>query len=1160
MAKYNNSITFQGGINTDDDPSVLPNGDYMDAFYSRSLGGVQGSSGQLQSVTGNALIPSELLPVGTNTVIGTCAYTEINALVYFVHNSGNNHSIYMVDNETEVITIIAQSNVFNFKLSNPVFHAFVANNILYWTDGYFGSFNLSNWNGPRRLDINWAINGGTITREAIAWDIYQPWRSPLAEYDTNDQVPANYLVGKLFQFRYQWIYRTGEESVWSPISKMPISTNGYFVEGIRSLTTIVDNVIKVTIYTGSENVTDLRIAYREGNAGEFRVFKELNKVNAEIGDDTTYELEFTKDEFIYSLPLDIKNNELFPRVAECVELLPTNEAAFANVRQGYDKEVPDVKLTPRYYEITDVNGLRSSFEVRNVFDGILGNNLVVRLFSDDAPDYFPYNKGDIIVLQLYPSATPNAQTTIVRYEIATQYTQTTVNLRYGALLSDFTTYLTSLGYTVTNLYPLSNSVSISNYWSRQAEEPTIDNPSTRIGYIQCLHPSDSTKSFKTGALHQFAIQYYDSAQKDGTVWRGDVSSFDVPTIAEINTSGQLSDFTNLRAPFRIGFGYQIGKDYQPPIWATCFQIMYKPPKIDFQQRVIKTFEFLSDGRVRIGLEDFYISNYQGATIQMQPQEGDSVRFIRKANNQVLQDPETGDFVNYLAQYAENNAELIVYNVGVGSDGTPYVEVDNIGLDGIFRPNGTPINGNVINGMIEIYRVNEPTDSDPWLEIGETWPVILPHTPNRYHSGNISQLVGTRAAVIELNGGDVYLRKRVQGYYYPPTTPSRYRQMCWVEDPAFSDYFVSNFSDYGRIGIEDVYAKEKHLKALVGHTQQYLDNTRVNRLNQVSFVNITYLREEQGPINRLIMNGYTLTALQDRKNTSIYIQRTMSVDGSGTSNIVLSNKTFGGTRPLEEDWGTMHAGSVVKADGFVYYYDYLNATFVASTGGGQVDIAKAAKFSKGAYELSQILSGNSFMCAAVSKNFDEIHFYAETNDEEFPFASYVYNFKSKRWSFKMSHQMDFQGATGRYHYTFKNGNIYKENEGQELTFFDSQVSQSVKFVFNVDPTTVKFYLNLWLQSNVYWDVPYIFAPASLNAPSGMLSHLVASQFKAQEGYVVAGYRRDESDPAFAYPQLAYANGRRLCGYYLIHEVAYTGTTKSYLLNAAVNSSVSRPVNK
>jgi hypothetical protein len=381
-------------------------------------------------------------------------------------------------------------------------------------------------------------------------------------------------------------------------------------------------------------------------------------------------------------------------------------------------------------------------------------------------------------------------------------------------------------------------------------------------------------------------------------------------------------------------------------------------------------------------------------------------------------------------------------------------------------------------------------------------------------------------------------------------------MCWIEDPAFSDYFVSDFSDYGRIGIDDVYAKEKHLKALVGHTLQYLDNTRVNRLNQVNFPNITYLREEQGSVNKLIMNGFTLTCLQDRKNTSIYIQRTMSVDGVGDSNVILTDKTFGGTRPLEEDWGTVHAGSVIKADNYVYYYDYLNGTFVASTGGGQGDVAKATKFSKGAYLMSTQMTPDSFMCSAVSKNFSEVHFYVENEAEET--LSYVYNFVDKRWKFRMNHAMDFQGYVGRYHYTFKDGQIYLENAGDELTFFDTLQTQSVTFVFNANPTATKFFLNLWMQTNVKWNVPFISTPPSLVAPTGMLSHLVADQFGSQEGYIVAPYWGDESDPSFEYPEIAYIEGRRLLGYAIVHRAEYSGTAKSYLLNAAVNYSASSPM--
>jgi hypothetical protein len=594
------------------------------------------------------------------------------------------------------------------------------------------------------------------------------------------------------------------------------------------------------------------------------------------------------------------------------------------------------------------------------------------------------------------------------------------------------------------------------------------------------------------------------------------------------------------------------------MWASHYQVMYKPPKMTWQQRVISGYTFTTDGRIKLFLENKYLSNFSGAAIDMVTQVGDVVRAVRKSNNQEFADPTTSVQVYQLAEYATDSTEYTISEVGASdqANSSQYIIIENNNTQSAFWPDN--FTGQFIppvNGLIEIYRVVPPEENDPWFEVGETHEIINPYTTNRVHGGDVNQVFGSVDAEVNLDGGNAYLRKRPQGIYNTVSNTQQY-QMCYVEDPAFSDYFPSTIYDNGRIGIYDINAKEQHLRALVGHTGPYIDNTQVNRINQVDFQNVTYLREDLGGVNKILMNGFTLTCLQDRKNTSIYIQRTMSVDGVGGSNVIITDKVFGGVRPLDEDWGTIHAGSVVKVDNQVYYYDYYNATFVVSTGGGQFDVAKAAKFSKGAYDITQQTSPEDYISASISKNFDEAHFYFNTAE-----TTLVYNFKQKRWKYSMNHLMDFQGAISQFHYTFKDGYAYVENAGTELTFMDELRTQSVTFAFNDNPTVQKFYLNLWLQTNVKWDVPSITTNSSLNAPNGMLSHLIASQFKNQEnGYIVAGYRKDESDPAFEYAQIAYVSGRRLMGWWVLHTATYSAPVKSYLLAAAVNYSASFPINQ
>ena len=192
---YQEGVFFTGGMNTDDEDRLIPNGDYRFAAYSRNYGVNTPMEGAIQSMTGNLLQQNTQLPLGVNIIIGSCEDVEHKALILFVWNDLDDHSIWRYEVENASYTLILQDSILNFKKSNQIYHATVVNNLLYWTDNYFIQYENNDFNPPRKINIEKAIryteSGGTsplgyteITFDNLDWIKHPPLFSPTFIYDT----------------------------------------------------------------------------------------------------------------------------------------------------------------------------------------------------------------------------------------------------------------------------------------------------------------------------------------------------------------------------------------------------------------------------------------------------------------------------------------------------------------------------------------------------------------------------------------------------------------------------------------------------------------------------------------------------------------------------------------------------------------------------------------------------------------------------------------------------------------------------------------------------------------------------------------------------------------------------------------------------------------
>ncbi len=355
-------ITFLQGVNSDTTNELLPAEQSRYRLNVRVLSSNNSTVGAVETLNGNTLV-SYTLPVGgTFTVIGSEEYTVQKKIYYFVHcTTAANNIILQYDSVTNVVTQVFQDSILNFNSSYLITSIdFIEidedNHLMYWTDNY---------NEPRKLNIEKAIyySAGNYTLgykspfdPEILYRIKPPMLlSPVSEYGNDANVTVNRINNKLFQFKVQFVYDDNEVSAWSPISKTSFVTyeNDTYSSLITGVTGqligfnyIQPNIINVTVDTGIDIVTKIRIAAKESDKTDFLLVTELNKEALQISSNTTYVYTFDNGG-VYN-PINIAESiKLFdnvPKLCQTHDIISGNRIADGNITEGFDPTPVDLKI------------------------------------------------------------------------------------------------------------------------------------------------------------------------------------------------------------------------------------------------------------------------------------------------------------------------------------------------------------------------------------------------------------------------------------------------------------------------------------------------------------------------------------------------------------------------------------------------------------------------------------------------------------------------------------------------------------------------------------------------------------------------------------------------------------------------------------------------
>jgi hypothetical protein len=328
------------------------------------------------------------------------------------------------------------------------------------------------------------------------------------------------------------------------------------------------------------------------------------------------------------------------------------------------------------------------------------------------------------------------------------------------------------------------------------------------------------------------------------------------------------------------------------------------------------------------------------------------------------------------------------NIGGPSDyifALPGDKTDLIGA--VFNIKVYYTDGSVNNDTDEIisveYRVDNNTTYITFLNLDAASDIS--YITLSYSSEQQIAPQPVQPADIRPSYGDVYLRMRNFHTGYAGDSAMYY---YYIEDPHYSDYWLSDVHNTGRTRIEDPTFKMSHRKADAIHSNPYgglgravngtstfvLDNSNIIEMNPLF-----------GEVVRAIMagrEGKTLKCIQPFKENSIYIQFYPNEVGSDSS-VRVSKATFASWFDYKSRFGTTDPGSVaLLPNGEIAYFDANSGVFVLSQTNGQTIISEIDPSSRVDFKFRTetkriaglFLKGNGSKCRAyVNELLGEVGF-------------------------------------------------------------------------------------------------------------------------------------------------------------------------------------------
>lgn len=1057
---------FTGGLNSDDDPKLMAQDDYLNMENCRVAGSESSKDGRVEFLRGMNLINSGR---ANDVTVGATIDYENRRILFFNYNPSGS-AIFCFDNGV-TYTVLQDSDI-DLDISSSRVFARVVNGLLYW----IGT------GEPRKINIDSGIKkyhpSYVTTADAYVSPlsytsttvVKKTYNTPLfleKKYDATYE--NNFIKDMSMMFFVRLTYKDGETSVFSTGSRL--ANFNYFNQNYNYIT-----VSFPAEETFEQDVKIIELVVRYMDSGKFFVIKswdksvasELTEINNHnsgtqnltfdfYGDITGYAVAQTEP--FHSVPLNSKAIEV-----------ARNRLFLGNNLMGYDTPTK-TSLTSSVSTVEDGGDLIATWYHLHIdifeegFRTIVGEYDVwyAKVDGHDPSLYYI----DAVVYPAVPPSTLNIST-LTPQDYSTNSLSDLVNFIVGDP-STQRRFTTETGGFTSSIGDASGAV------------------------------TDGMGVFKSNGSYHIGVVFYDQYRRRCGVVTTDSNKLVMPsrtynqTVYNSGINWELSNTDSLN---------------EIPDWAYYYQIVRTEnlnTRFFIQARTNDVTYVLKAADGTYSYSDTYSINNYGLAIDISSLASFGIGYNFNE----------GDLLIF---YQSPSSPAVTYKI-IGQEGAyVFLTLDDLGSTASVK------------GIYEIYTPYKRTEFDFFYEVSECFPVANPGGATRQYSTTSGTLSGDVYLVLrDLGSANEYYVEAMssndkfwRNWYtdcYGPNLITKQGQVRKGGFISYSDKYIPGTSTNGlsafyALSQQDVPLESGAVQSLMLTTKTqedgsvmlaiceneplslYLGEVQLNTTQGVNAIvtsdgvigSINSLRGRNGTINPGSVYEYNgVVYWWDARNGEIVQYSLNGID------VISKNK-------LMSFWAN-----------YGRRYSELRESGVSAISGFSDVLICVDPVSKEL--LVSIPSVESTGYSGTLDGFDSVPSYASSIDDRYNFydgksKTIAYSLIQDRWKYSMTFNPETFIAFENSLFAFKGGSLYRMNASENYnSFFGVQHPARVCFVSNPDPIHTRSLLTVSLESNIKPSFTHI----QTDYPNVQSTDLSSSDYDMKEGVYYADLKRDRLSP-------------------------------------------------